>query len=252
VWDREPTHGPSAARDAYTSGFFSGNRRYAEAFGDEWVILSAKYGLIPPDFTIPEPYNVTFKRPGTDPIEMKVLRQQLIEQHLDAFDVVIGLGGADYRRVIEQAFVGTRVRLAFPFLGMNLFQMMAAAKQAVTSASSQQEVPPRHPRRTGRTLAPRGATPSVAATRKTSIPTSADFERELNALLSAATDAGKSSMHISAAYLHRRVGAYPGPNHRMATCCSVMLGRRGPRDQIVCQPPKGKGASLTICYELGV
>jgi hypothetical protein len=36
---------------------YSGNR-FAERFGDAWVVLSAKDGFIPPEFTIPAPYEV--------------------------------------------------------------------------------------------------------------------------------------------------------------------------------------------------
>jgi hypothetical protein len=53
VWDREPHRGPTPAREAYVGNLFKVGRRYAEAFSDEWVILSAKYGLIQPDFVIP-------------------------------------------------------------------------------------------------------------------------------------------------------------------------------------------------------
>src|SRR5438067_9733442 len=80
VWDHDPDHGPAPACEAYTSGFFAGNRRYAEAFGDRWVILSAKYGFIPPDFPIPGPYNVTFKRRSSNPIGLGALRRQVREQ----------------------------------------------------------------------------------------------------------------------------------------------------------------------------
>ena len=49
--------------------FFTTNRAYAEKFGSRWVILSAKYGFIRPDFQIPGPYNVSFKDPATKPVE---------------------------------------------------------------------------------------------------------------------------------------------------------------------------------------
>ncbi|HUG14566.1 MAG TPA: hypothetical protein VMM78_06045, partial [Thermomicrobiales bacterium] len=61
VWDRYPNAGPTAAQDVYTGSPFVLNRHYAEQFGDSWVILSAKYGFVAPQFVIREPYNVTFK-----------------------------------------------------------------------------------------------------------------------------------------------------------------------------------------------
>jgi hypothetical protein len=43
------------ARDAYTSDLFRTYREDAQAFGERWVVLSAKYGFIDPDFEIPAP-----------------------------------------------------------------------------------------------------------------------------------------------------------------------------------------------------
>lgn len=52
---------PSPARDLYQSDWFRKARAYAEAVGDRWYILSAKYGLVPPDAVI-APYEKTLKR----------------------------------------------------------------------------------------------------------------------------------------------------------------------------------------------
>jgi hypothetical protein len=46
---------------AYTSTPVRLNRQYAERFGDTWVVLSAKYGLIAPNFSTSEAYEVSFK-----------------------------------------------------------------------------------------------------------------------------------------------------------------------------------------------
>ena len=62
IWDRHPGVGPTAAQGAYTGAPFRVNRAYAERFASRWVILSAKYGFIDPDFLIPESYNLTFKK----------------------------------------------------------------------------------------------------------------------------------------------------------------------------------------------
>ena len=35
------------------------NRDYAEEFADRWVIVSAKYGFIDPEFVVSSDYNVT-------------------------------------------------------------------------------------------------------------------------------------------------------------------------------------------------
>jgi hypothetical protein len=76
IWDREPHHSSVTAAEAYTGTPFRLNRQYAERFGDAWVVLSAKYGFIAPTFIIPEPYEVSFKYPATDPIPFDRLRQR--------------------------------------------------------------------------------------------------------------------------------------------------------------------------------
>ena len=55
VWAGEPQRGPTPAGEAYTGAPFKVNRAYAERHGDRWVILSAKYGFIPPDSLLPGP-----------------------------------------------------------------------------------------------------------------------------------------------------------------------------------------------------
>lgn len=52
--------------------------------------------------------------------------------------------------------------------------------------------------------------------------------------------------------LHRKIGGYPGiaSNHRMSECCRVMKQLMNEDDEIVSQPPRGQGATLTIRYKL--
>ncbi len=133
VWDKQPHHGPAPAIEAYTGSMFRLNRQYAELFGDAWVILSAKYGFVAPDFIIPEMYNVTFRLPATNPIAADELRQQAHEQGLDGYSNVIGLGGKSYRTAITQAFAGADVHLQFPFAGLPIGKLMQATKAAAAS-----------------------------------------------------------------------------------------------------------------------
>lgn len=44
------------AKDLYTSGYFQKKRAYAELVADEWMICSAKHGLVAPDTPL-EPYD---------------------------------------------------------------------------------------------------------------------------------------------------------------------------------------------------
>lgn len=131
VWHKQPLLGAVPARDAYTGPPFVLNRQYAERFGDAWVILSAKYGFIPPDFLIPEAYEVTFKKQATGPVTMPALREQVRNQGLEDFTEAVGLGGVEYRLAIEAAFEGSGVALRFPFAGLTLGYSLQAVKRAL-------------------------------------------------------------------------------------------------------------------------
>ena len=51
---------PAAASDLYVSALFSKSKELAQGRSDEWFILSAKHGLLPPEKVV-EPYEVTLK-----------------------------------------------------------------------------------------------------------------------------------------------------------------------------------------------
>lgn len=104
IWRRRPDAGPTPAASAYIGLLFKVNKEFAERFADTWVILSAKYGFIEPEFVIPGNYNVTFKRASTGPISTARLREQVKEKGLDRFSRVIALGGKDYVSRVRAAF----------------------------------------------------------------------------------------------------------------------------------------------------
>lgn len=133
VWDRNPEAGPTPARDAYTGAPFKANRRYAECFGDTWIILSAKYGFIAPDYVIPEAYNVTFKKRSTNPVSVSALREQIRQLGLNRFQTVICLGGKEYRAIVREAFANEPTDIVFPFAGLPIGKMMQATKRAISS-----------------------------------------------------------------------------------------------------------------------
>ena len=131
AWDTNPDRGPTAARSAYTGSLFAVNKEYAQRFAERWVILSAKYGLIDPDFRIPGPYNVSFKDISTHPVSVADLATQVREQNLDQFETIVGLGGKEYRAVIQRAFAACSANLLFPFSGLRSGKMMQATKRAI-------------------------------------------------------------------------------------------------------------------------
>ena len=82
------------------------------------------------------------------------------------------------------------------------------------------------------------------------MPTMDDFRRELDARLKRATKAGAPYVDVNSGELHRELGGYPGANHQMPVCCDAMYEFSRVGDKIITQPPKKKGASLTIRYKL--
>ena len=133
IWDKKPQAGAVPARDAYTGAPFKVSRQYAEVFAATWVILSAKYGFINPDFLIPEPYNVTFKRLSSGPVPMAKLKEQIADLGLDKFPTVIALGGKEYRTAVTEAFSSQPVAIHTPFAGLFSGKMMQATKEAIRS-----------------------------------------------------------------------------------------------------------------------
>lgn len=81
-------------------------------------------------------------------------------------------------------------------------------------------------------------------------PRAEDFRTHLRAELAAAERSGLKELEIRAGDFHHRVGGYPGPDHRMATCSDVMRDEMKAGDVVVSSPPKERGASLTIRYQL--
>jgi hypothetical protein len=127
--------GPIEARDAYVGGPFKVNRAYAERFADRWLILSAKYGFISPDFVVPESYNITFKDPRTGPVGIATLRQQVEQQQLSRFDPIIVLGGMEYQLAARAAFTTNAARLYVPFAGLPIGKALQATNRAIAAGS---------------------------------------------------------------------------------------------------------------------
>lgn len=134
VWDRSPGLGACQARDVYTGPAFRQNRRYAERSAPaSWIILSAKYGLISPDYVIPGPYDVTFKDPSTGPATIDVLQAQIRDQRLDRYAYVIALGSRAYRDIVTVSFQPYGTAIVAPFAGLGIGKYLQAVKQAALS-----------------------------------------------------------------------------------------------------------------------
>jgi hypothetical protein len=109
VWDKHPETKEVKASRTYSGAPFKVNKAFAEKFAGKWMILSAKYGFIEPDFIIPRNYDVSFNKPQTRPISMSRLKQQAEEKALRQYDLVITLGGKNYVDIVKEVFEGSRV-----------------------------------------------------------------------------------------------------------------------------------------------
>jgi hypothetical protein len=105
IWKTDPTHVPERAENAYTGAPFKVNKKFAAKFSDKWLILSAKYGFIEPNFEITN-YNVTFKDPTTNPISLDELMIQAAAKGIHDYNIVIALGGKDYSSKVREVFRG--------------------------------------------------------------------------------------------------------------------------------------------------
>ncbi|MCD6571511.1 MAG: HNH endonuclease [Deltaproteobacteria bacterium] len=79
---------------------------------------------------------------------------------------------------------------------------------------------------------------------------SSNFQSELEYIFKSAVSEGEFWIVVRSGDLHRRLGDYSGPNHRMPICCNVMRKNMKPGDEIVEKPPKDNGANLKISYRL--
>jgi hypothetical protein len=81
-------------------------------------------------------------------------------------------------------------------------------------------------------------------------PTADDFKSALSTILLRARREGATYADVKSGDLHRIVGGYPGRDHRMPICCSVMRSAMGKNDRVLAEPPKGNGATLSIRYDV--
>lgn len=135
IWDKQPEVGAVQAQYAYTGAPFKVNKEYAEYSADRWVILSAQYGFIDPDFMISEPYNVSFKKKSSKPVSVDTLVYQIKEMNLNTYEQVVGLGGKEYRAMVEAAFITYQVKPEFPFAGLPIGKAMAKTKESIRADS---------------------------------------------------------------------------------------------------------------------
>ncbi len=129
IWDKNPSIGPVKAKEAYIGPLFKLAKRYAEALGCDWIILSAKYGFIEPDYIIPGNYNVTFRDPKSNPISVDYLRKQVIDKKLYKYGRIVVLGSKYYSSIVRRVFSEFNVEVEAPLEGLPIGKMLSKLKE---------------------------------------------------------------------------------------------------------------------------
>lgn len=105
IWDKYQDAGPTPARDVYIGSFARKCQEYAQVFyPNSYFILSAKYGFLHPSDIIPEDYDVSFKKPKSNPITIPVLLKVAMEKGISDANCIIVVAGRDYSDIVCQVF----------------------------------------------------------------------------------------------------------------------------------------------------
>jgi hypothetical protein len=101
---------PARADDLYTSPLFLKSRAWARRHCDQWIILSAKHGLLAPEVVI-APYERTLKgmpradvRRWEDEVYQQMRERGLLVLH--AANTFVWLAGQDYQRDLRERLAG--------------------------------------------------------------------------------------------------------------------------------------------------
>lgn len=112
ISDKKPDNGPTPAQDVYIGPFAKKCREYALKFHpSSWCILSAKYGFLFPEESVPSNYNVSFNQGRSSPISVNQLAAQVTEKGLDKYEQIVVLGGKNYGTMIREVFAETDILL---------------------------------------------------------------------------------------------------------------------------------------------
>lgn len=243
---------PRPAEDLYISAYFQKMRRYVRATCDDWRITSALYGLVQPREVI-APYNLTLNDMSRS--EQRLWAEKVMAQiqasFADTRSTVLEVhGGRGYTRDLVSLLNSAGYHVVVPTPAVSIGERMHWYDRHTPPLSGARlRTPPEDslPRFSASSVLrpakrrPRGLSQSRRAE---------DFRKALVEELDDAFRGGCDHLDVVAGDLHRRVGGYPGPDHRLATCCTVMRGAMTHRDRILAQPPSGVGANVIIRYEL--
>lgn len=115
---------PSLAKDLYLSDWFLKARRYVEATGCPWFILSAKYGLVHPDQQL-APYEQTLNTMGIADRRAWARHVQVqMDEHLPNVGRVVVLAGQRYREFLMDYFQRRGITVEIPLEGLRIGEQL--------------------------------------------------------------------------------------------------------------------------------
>lgn len=122
---------PSAAKSLYISEWFLKARRYVEATGCPWFILSAEYGLVAPDQAIP-PYERTL---NTMSVRERRAWARRVEAQMNASlprsERIVILAGQRYREFLMAYLIGRVSHVEVPLEGLRIGEQLSWLSNAV-------------------------------------------------------------------------------------------------------------------------
>lgn len=113
---------PAPAKNLYTGELFKKSKAYAEATGRPYYILSARYGFLEPDKTIP-PYNFTLK--SLRQRERQAWATRVVDSivwQVPAGSTITILAGNDYAEPLESILTRTGFAINRPLKGLGIGQ----------------------------------------------------------------------------------------------------------------------------------
>ncbi len=129
------------AKDLYDSTLFRAQRAYAERFGDQWFILSAKYGLLDPEREI-DPYEETLKGDSTkQKRDWSECVYNELQRHTRPHDIITITAGEDYCRYLEPLLAERGNLVIRPVKGLSMGFIPGRLRELIASAPHQTSVP---------------------------------------------------------------------------------------------------------------
>lgn len=126
----------SQARDLYISDWFSKAKTYADILGDQWMILSAKHGLLEPE-TMIEPYERSLYECKRE--ERKIWAKKVageIESKIPFGSTIIILAGNIYREFLIP-LLEENYSIEIPMKGLKIGQQKSFLKEKIKDVENQ-------------------------------------------------------------------------------------------------------------------